>query len=89
MVTITDRWIIPSGGKRHALKPTDRARLLRAISEITADYLRKHPFRGMCPTALDGQESLYRFRGLGRELASCAYDLTGVRAVILVNRLID
>ena len=89
IVTITDRWISAPGARRRVLKETERARLLSAIGQIRADYLRKHPFRGTCPTAFDGQESIYRFRGFGRQLASCTYDLSGVRAVTLVNRLIS
>ena len=87
-VTITDRWISAPGFKRRALKETERARLLGAIRLINADYLRRRPLRSVCPTASDGQESLYRFRGFELELASCTYDLARVRAVTLVNRLI-
>jgi hypothetical protein len=88
-VTITDRWISAPGARRRALKKTERAHLLSAIGQINADYLRTHPFRGLCPTGVDGLESIYRFRGFGRQLASCTYDLSGVRAVTLVNRLIS
>ncbi len=86
--TVTDRWISAPGFRRRALRETERADLLSAIGQIKAEYLRRHPFRGVCPTAYDGQESIYRFRGFGRELASCTYGLSGVRAVTLVNRLI-
>ena len=86
--TVTDRWISAPGFRRRALKETERADLLSAIGQIKAEYLRRHPFRGVCPTAYDGQESIYRFRGFGRELASCTYGLSGVRAVTLANRLI-
>ncbi len=77
-----------AGRHRRALKKPDRARLLSAIGQINADHLRTHPFLGTCPTSLDGRESIYRFRGFGRQLASCTYDLSGVTAVSLVNRLI-
>ena len=86
-MTITDRWISTPGATRRALKLTERAQLLGAVRRITADYLRTHPFRGTCPTAFDGEESIFRFRGFGGRLASCTYDLSGVRAVSLVNRL--
>ena len=89
VATITDRWISAPGFRRRALRETERAQLLSAIGQIKAEYLRRHPFRGVCPTAYDGQESIYRFRGFGRELASCTYGLSGVRAVTLVNRLIS
>lgn len=88
MVTITDRWITAAGYRRHALKPPERTLLLSAIGQIKADYLRKHPARGLCSTVADLPEVIYRFREYGRPLASCTYDLSGVRAVTLVNRLI-
>ena len=87
-VTITDRWISAPGARRRALTKAERAQLLNAIGQIRAEYLRQHPFRGQCPTSLDGLESVYRFRGFATPLASCIYDLSGVRAVTLVNRLI-
>ena len=89
VVTITDRWISAPGVRRRALTRSERADLLTAIRGIDAGYLRRHPFRGTCPTAFDGQESIYRFRGFRGQLASCTYDLRGVSAVTLVNRLID
>ena len=88
-VTITDQWISAPDARRHALGKTERASLLAAIGEIEPIYLRAHPFRGVCPTAYDGQESIYRFRGFDTRLPSCTYDLRGVRAVTLVNRLIS
>ena len=69
------------------LKTTERAALLRAIGAIDAKYLRAHPFKGTCPVAYDGQESTYRFRGFARSLPSCTYDLRGVEAVRLAERL--
>src|SRR5215475_9393327 len=77
-VTITDHWISAPGARRHALGKTERAALITAIGEIDPGYIRTHPFRGMCPTAYDGQESIYRFRGFDTRLASCTYDLSGV-----------
>ena len=46
------------------------------------------PFRGTCPTASDGIESIYRFRGFAPTLASCTYDLRGMQAVRLTERLL-
>ena len=89
MVTITDRWITATGYRRHALKPAERTLLLSAIGQIKADYLRKHPARGLCSAVTDLPEVIYRFRGYGQPLASCTYDLSGVRAVTIVNRLIS
>ena len=89
MVTITDRWITATGYRRHALKPPERTLLLSAIGQIKAAYLRKHPARGLCSAVPDLPELIYRFRGYGRPLASCTYDLSGVRAVTIVNRLIS
>lgn len=87
--TITDRWITAAGFRRHALKPPERTLLLSAIGQINADYLRKHPAGDLCSAVADLPEVTYRFRGYGRPLASCTYDLRGVRAVTIVNRLIS
>jgi len=66
----------------------ERAVLLRAIRKLDMRYLRAHPFKGTCPIAYDGVESIYRLRGFPRPLASCTYDLRGVEAVRLVERLL-
>ena len=42
----------------------------------------------MCPTAYDATESIYRFRGFARDVASCTYDVRGVKAVIVTDRLL-
>ncbi len=60
----------------------------RAVAALNRPYLRAHPFRGTCPTASDGIESIYRFRGFAPILASCTYDLHGVQAVRLTERLL-
>ena len=70
------------------LAPGDRAALLQAIGKLELRYLRAHPFAGTCPTAYDGAESIYRFRGFTRALPSCTYDLRGVEAVRLVEKLL-
>lgn len=88
MLRITDTTISGSEYKPRALRPSERRALLRAISALSPAYLAAHPFRGTCPIAYDGQESIYRFRGFPRALASCKYDLRGVRAVQLVERLL-
>ena len=88
MFRISDTTISGGGYPPRRLLPAKRLALLRAIRAIDPAYLRAHPFRGTCPTAYDGPESVYRFRGLERPLASCAYDLRGVKAVRLVEQLL-
>jgi hypothetical protein len=58
------------------------------VTVVRLAYLRAHPFKGTCPTAYDGAESTYRFRGFETALPSCTYDLSGVEAVRLTNRLL-
>jgi hypothetical protein len=70
------------------LKPGERLALLRAIKALDPAYLRAHPFKGTCPIAYDGSESIYRIRGFVPPLASCTYDLRGVTAVRLAERLL-
>ena len=86
---VVRRWITATGYRRYALKPPERQLLLSAIGQIKADYLRKHPARGLCSAVPDLPEVIYRFRGYGQPLASCTYDLSGVRAVTIVNRLMS
>jgi hypothetical protein len=38
--------------------------------------------------AYDGQESVYRFRGFAPSIPSCKYDVRGIRAVRLTERLL-
>jgi hypothetical protein len=85
---ITDTAISGSDVKPRRLQPGERRALLRAIRALDPAYLDAHPFRGTCPVAYDGQESIYRFRGFSRPLACCKYDLRGVRVVRLVERLL-
>jgi hypothetical protein len=89
------RWIsriddrrITAGSIQRTLTPGKRLALLRAIATLDIDTIRAHPFRGLCPTAMDGQEQIYRFRGFPHRLPSCAYDLRHVRAVQLTERLL-
>ena len=56
-------------------------------AKLDLSYFRAHPFTGTCPTAY-GSESIYRFRGVSRSLPSCTYDLGGVEAVQLADRLL-
>jgi hypothetical protein len=88
VLIIGDASISGEGFKTRRLAPADRSALLRAIGRLDLAYLRAHPFKGTCPTAYDGQESIYRFRGFARSLPGCTYDLRGVEAVRLVERLI-
>jgi hypothetical protein len=71
-----------------ASKASERVGLLRAIGKLDVNYLRAHPFAGTCPTAYDGSESIFRFRGFSRPLASCTYDLRGVEAIRLTELLL-
>ena len=86
--TITDRTISAPGYVPRRLAPADRLALLRAIRLLNMPYLRAHPFKGTCPIAYDGSESIYRFRGFARPLPGCTYDLRGVRAVRIAERLL-
>ena len=70
------------------LNDGDRVALLRAITTLDLKDIRAHPFHGTCPTAYDGTESIYRFRGFPSALASCTYDLRRVEAVRIVERLL-
>lgn len=79
---ISGRKVVP-----RRLEPGERLALLRAIRTLDLAYLRAHPFKGTCPVALDGIEKTYRFRGFPHPLATCTYDLRGVKAVRLVERL--
>jgi hypothetical protein len=85
---IDDTTISGGGYAPRRLKAAERVALLHAIRALDATYLRDHPFAGTCPTAYDGSESIYRFRGFSRSLASCTYDLRGVEAVRLAERLL-
>lgn len=85
---ITDTTISGDGYKSRRLKPAERLALLRAIRLLDPAYLRAHPFKGTCPTAYDGSESIYRFRGFAQTLPGCKYDLRGVKAVQLAERLV-
>jgi hypothetical protein len=88
VLRITDTSISGDGYVSRRLTPTSRASLLRAIRKLSLASLRAHPFKGTCPTAYDGAESTYRFRGFTTALPSCTYDLSGVEAVRLTNRLL-
>lgn len=88
VLRITDTAISGQGYVTRRLTPAARTRLLRAVRRLDPAYLRRHPFKGTCPVAYDGTESIYRFRGFARPLASCTYDLSGVAAVREVERLL-
>jgi hypothetical protein len=85
---ITDTTISGPGVLPRRIKPSERASLLRAVRMLDLVSLRARPFMGTCPTAYDGMESIYRFRGFAPPLASCTYDLRGVQAVRLTERLL-
>jgi hypothetical protein len=85
---IGDRTISGRGYVPRPLSAADRVALLRAIGALDLAYLRTHPFRGTCPTAYDGSETIYRFRGFSTTIRSCTYDVRGIRAVQLADRLL-
>jgi len=85
---IGDTTISGEGYRPRRLTAAERAALLAAIAKLNLRYLKAHPFKGTCPIAYDGSEAIYRFRGFGRPVASCTYDLRGVEAVRLVERLL-
>jgi hypothetical protein len=82
---ITTTTVVAEGRQSRRLTLPERRALTGAIAEIHPSSLPK--FTGTCPIAYDGQELTYRFRGK-RALRSCTYDLRGVRAVLLVDRLL-
>jgi hypothetical protein len=85
---IRDATITAGGYWPRRLRRTERLALLRAIAKLDAAYLHAHRFKGTCPTAYDGRESIYRFRGFKVALASCTYDLRRVRAVQVAEALL-
>jgi len=84
---ITDTAITADGYVPRPLRRATRAELLDAIDRLDVAELRAHPFKGTCPTAYDGVESVYSFRGFHHRIASCTYDLRRVRAVRIAERL--
>ena len=88
VVRITDTAISGPGYISRRLSRTARVELLRDIASLDIAKVRKHPFNGTCPTAFDGAESIYQFRGFPYPLASCTYDLRGVQAVRRLDRLL-
>jgi hypothetical protein len=88
VLRIDDSTISGQGYVSRPLTRSARAALLRAIAKLDTAYLRAHRFTGTCPTTYDGAESIYRFRGFARALPSCTYDLRGVEAVRLTDRLL-
>jgi hypothetical protein len=89
VLLITDTTISGQGYLPRRLARSERTSLLRATAKFDLGYLRAHRFRGTCPTAFDGTESVYRFRGFRRTLSSCTYDLRGVEAVRQTERLLE
>jgi hypothetical protein len=85
---IDDRTISGDGYASRRLAPGERAALLRAIGKLDLKAIRARPLTGTCPVAYDGQEAIYRFRGFPARLPGCTYDLRGVEAVRLAERLL-
>ena len=88
MLRITETTISGDGYRPRRLNAAERRSLIRAIGDLDAAYLRRHPFTGTCPMAYDGQESIYRFRGFVPSIPSCKYDVRGIRAVRLTELLL-
>jgi hypothetical protein len=88
VLRITDTAISAPGALPRRLATRERAALLRAIRTLDLADLRAHPFKGICPTASDGSELVYRFRGFDHAVATCTYDVRGVKAVSLTDRLL-
>jgi hypothetical protein len=88
MLRITDTTISGDGFVPRPLSASARRALTRAIADLSASYLRRHPFKGVCPTAYDAPESTYRFRGFAQTIPSCTYDVRGVRAVRVTESLL-
>ena len=88
VLRITDTTISGDGYRPRALSAAERRSLIRAIGDLDAAYLRRHPFRGTCPTAYDAPESVYRFRGFTPSIPACRYDVRGLQAVRLTERLL-
>jgi hypothetical protein len=85
---ITDTTISRQGFVSRPLSRSARTMLVRAIAALRIVAVRAHPFKGTCPTAFDGQELVYRFRGFPYPLASCKYDLRRVHAVAITDALL-
>ena len=85
---ITDTAISGDGMRPRRLTALERRQLLRAIAALDWRTICAHPFKGTCPTASDGPESTYTFRGFAHPLASCRYDLRLVQAVRVTERLL-
>jgi hypothetical protein len=89
VLRITDASISGQGYVSRRLPSVSRTALLHAVARLNVAYLRAHPFKATCPTAYDGTESIYRFRGFPHALRSCTDDLRGVEAVRLTERLLS
>jgi hypothetical protein len=85
---ITDATISGDGYRSRALSAAQQRSMIAAIHDLDAGYLRKHPFNGTCPIAYDGTEAIYRFRGFVPSIPACKYDVRGIRAVRLTERLL-
>jgi hypothetical protein len=86
---ITETAVIRQDGRRlRTVAPAEARRLRAAIAKMSPAEVRRHPFRGVCPTAYDGSEAVYSFRGVPGKLPSCRYDLSHVTAVELAARLV-
>jgi hypothetical protein len=84
---ITDTTVRGEGLRSRPLRAAERRALVSAIAKLERDSFRAHAFRGICPN--DGQSTVYRFRGLDLELASCGDELSSVQAVRVTRRILS
>jgi hypothetical protein len=89
MRLLADGRLLRNGTLVHRVQAPQLRALRRAIAAIDIAEIRRHPFTGVCPTAYDGQEATYRFRGIRMSLSSCRWDLTHVAAVRSLERLVS
>jgi hypothetical protein len=88
VLRITDTTISGQGYSPPRLSRSARSTLLHAVAALSWAKLRARTFEGTCPTAYDGTEAVYRFRGFSQALSSCRYDLRRVEAAQWTERLL-
>jgi hypothetical protein len=73
-----------------SVSPDEIAKLVALRSATDWDAVRSVPFTGDCPTATDGQKSVYAFPADTGDLVfdSCEFDLSGVEVFQVIDRLL-